>query len=227
MKTSPRISLIIYAAILLGVTACGTQTALPSSTGVVGQDTQRAPATAIVIAADPETTITNMMKAFSTAPSYHTTTTITAGGRTTTMNADVILPDRFDITTERNGNTIEMLIVGDKSYTKLKDQWVASPFDIGSMTASFADGLLKDTKISNVQFVRSDNFNGQPTNVYTFDSLYAAQGLTVESATTVWINTTTTLPVKFEIESTAAGVQSHTEQLIQYDPNIKIESPVQ
>jgi hypothetical protein len=63
--------------------------------------------------------------------------------------------------------------------------------------------------------------------VYTFDSLYAAEGLTVESATTVWIDTITVLPVKFEIESTAAGVRSHTEQLIQYDPNIKIEAPVQ
>jgi hypothetical protein len=142
------------------------------------------------------------------------------------MNADVILPDRFDITTERNGKTAEMLIVGDKSYTKVKDQWVDAPFDIGSMTASFAKGLIKDTKISNVKFVKSDKVNGQPANVYTFDSVYAAEGLTVESATTVWIDTTTGLPVKFEIESTAAGVQSHTEQLIQYDPNIKIEAPL-
>ena len=228
MKTSSGISVMIYAVILLlGMTGCGSQTALPTISTGGGQNTSTTPATAVVIAADPETTITNMMNAFSTAPSYHTTTTITANDRTTTMNADVILPDRFDITTERNGKTAEMLIVGAKSYTKVKDQWVDSPFDIGSMTASFANGLIKDTKISNVKFVKSDNVNGQPANVYTFDSLYAAEGLTVESATTVWIDTITVLPVKFEIESTAAGVRSHTEQLIQYDPNIKIEAPVQ
>ena len=227
MKTNSRISIIISAVLLLlGSTACGTQSASPVSTTTI-QDTPIPPATAVVMAVDPATTVTDMMNSFSTAPSYHSTTTITANNSTTTMNADVILPDHFDITTERNGKTVEMLIVGDKSYTKVKDQWLASPFDIGSMTASYTSGLVKDTKISNVQFVKSDTLNGQPANVYTFDSTYTTESLTVASATTVWIDTSNGLPVKFEIDSTVSGIQSHTEQLIQYDPNIKIEAPVQ
>ena len=92
------------------MTGCGSQTALPSTSTGGGQNTATVPATAIVTAADPEASITNMMNAFSTAPPYHTNTALT---------------------------------------------------------------------------------------------------------------------VKFEIESTAAGVRSHTEQFIQYDPNIKIEAPVQ
>jgi hypothetical protein len=232
MKTISRTPILLAVLVLfLAVIACGTQTAPQVSNNNGSQNTQNtqrsAPVTSAAISGDPQTTVTNILSDFTKAPPYHVTMTVTTDTSTLNMSADVILPDRFHITTERQGTTSEMLIVGDKSYNKVNGQWVASSLDIGSLTASFADGLSKDTTISNVKFVKSDTINGQPTSVYTFDSHYAVEGLTIDSSTTMWIDTSNGLPVKMQIDSNAAGIQSHTEQSIEYDPSIIIEAPTQ
>lgn len=218
--------LLALMALCLSAVACGTQATPPASTGNQNPQ-QSAPATSAAISGDPQTTVTNVLGDFTKAPPYHVTMTVTTSNSTLKMNADVILPDRYHITTDHSGKTSEMLIVGNKSYNKVNGQWVDSPFDIADLTASFTSAIGKDTTISNVQLMKTDTVNGKSANVYTFDSHYATQGLTIDASTTMWVGTDNGLPLKLEVDSTAAGIQSHTEEIIEYDPSITIEAPTQ
>lgn len=225
MKTFPKPSVMLaVTAMFLAILACGGLTASP--TGNNGsQDSQRTTTSPPPVAVDPHTAITKTFNDFAKAPPYHVTMTITTNGSTLQEHADVILPDHFHITTERNGQTTEMLIVGDKTYNKVNGRWVESPFDTAGLTSGFTDALGKDTTVSNVKFVKSDMVNGQSTRVYTYDSHYDAEGFTVDSATTMWVSTANGLPIKLEIDSHANDIQSHIEQSIEYDSGIKIEVP--
>lgn len=227
MKVNFRTPLFLTVLVLLSaVVACGTQA--PPQASNENQDTPSpAPATSAAISSDPQTTVTNVLGDFAKAPPYHVTMTVTTDTSTLNMNADVILPDRFHITSEHQGNTTEMLIVGDKSYNKVNGQWVESPFDIADLTSSFTSAIGKDTTISNVQFVKTDTVNGVSANEYTFDSHYDSQGLIVDASTTMWVGTSNGLPLKLEVDSTANDIKSHTEETIEYDPSITIEAPAQ
>jgi hypothetical protein len=181
--------------------------------------------TSVSIVVDPEVTIHNVIAATLTAPAYRTTITITSTNSLIETKAEVILPDRFHITSTRKNKTTEMIIANGKAYTKTNGAWTESTQDMSSLTASFASAVGKDTTISDVKFVKPDVVDGIPALVYSFNSLYKSGDMEVNTATMMWVDPLNGLPIKMVEDSVYSGTKSHIEQSIVYDPSITIEAP--
>ncbi len=250
MTLHRNVNIVLIALLAAALAACGSPAATPSSSApatIVATSAAPAPrsvntpvptqsaATATVEpttapaqpapAADPHTAVANAMQAMLKAPPYHTETTITSDSGTTQISGDMILPDQMHVITQRSGKTTEMIVAGGKAYLKLNDKWTVSPLNVSDLMSSIMEGFSQNTTISNVQFVKPDTVDGEPTLVYQFDSQYAAQGIQVTAATTLWLSANTGLPVKLESDGEVSGVKSHTVQTIKYDPTITIQAP--
>ena len=181
--------------------------------------------TSVSMVLDPDTTIHNVLLATLKAPAYRTTITITSTNSVSEMSADVILPDRFHITSKRNDKTSEMIIADGKTYTKTNGAWAESTQDMSNLTASFASAVGKDTTISDGKFVKPDVVDGIPALVYSFNSLYKTTDMEVNTATMMWVDPLNGLPIKMVEDRVYSGTKSHIEQSIIYDPSITIVAP--
>ena len=231
------IKLILCVLVLaIAAIACGLPSPVqsPASSPVKAPQNDSAPAqtapaeaapTSVSIVIDPDTTIHNVLTASLNAPAYRTTITITSPNSVSEMNAEVILPDRFHITSKRNDKTSEMIIAGGKTYTKTNGTWTESTQDMSNLTASFASALGKDTTISDVKFVKADVVDGIPALEYSFNSLYKTADMELNTATLMWVDPLNGLPIKMVEDSVYSGTKSHIEQSIVYDPSITIEAP--
>ena len=237
MNTKLNIKLILFTLVfVIAATACGffspvqSPSSLPENTpqdGSVPDPITPADAapTSVSIVADPDTTIHNVLTATLKSPPYRTTITITSTGSVSEMDAEVILPDRFHITSKRKDKTSEMIIVDGKTYTKTDGTWTESTQDMSDLTDSFASAVGKNTTISDVKFVKADAVDGIPALVYSFNSLYKSGDMEVNTATMMWIDPLNGLPIKMVEDSVYNGAKSHIEQSIVYDPSITIEAP--
>jgi len=159
-------------------------------------------------------------------PAFRTRTTIvhTDSGPSMLLQGEFIPPDRVHLITDRQ----ELIAILNKgTFIKPKNgSWQQSPVDMSETLLSFRDPkvidqLAKDYIKSDCKQVGSETLNGQETTIWQ----YKTSGL---SATTrIWINASDELPYKQEIEGDAAGHKSKTTQLIEYDPGIRIEPPIQ
>ncbi len=181
--------------------------------------------TSISVVTDPEKTIQNVLAASLKAPAYRTNIIITSADSVSEMNAEVILPDRFHITSKRKDKTSEMIVADGKTYTKTNATWVESTQDMSGLTSGFASAIGEDTTISDVKFVKPDVVNGKPALVYSFNSLYKSGDIQVDTATMMWVDPLNGLPIKMVEDSVFSGSKSHIERTIEYDPSISIEAP--
>ena len=230
-----RLTLFVFS-LAIAALACGfpapaqSPSALPENTPQAGS--MPAPATpaeaaptSVSIVVDADTTVHNVFEATLKSPPYRTTVTITSGDSVSEMSAEVILPDRFHITSKRKDKTSEMIIADGKTYTKTNGVWAESTQDMSGITASFASALGKDTTISDAKFVKADIVDGIPALVYSFNTLYKSGDMEVSTATMMWVDPLNGLPVKMVEDSLYSGTKSHIEQSIVYDPGISIEAP--
>ena len=224
MNTKLKIKLTLCV-LAFAVLACGLSSPVQSPSSPVGKAPAEAAPTSVSIVTDPETTIHNILTATLSSPPYRTTTTITSANSVSEMDAEVILPDRFHITSKRNDKTSEMIITGGKTYTKANGAWTESTQDMSSLTSSFASAVNKDTTISDVKFVKPDVVDGIPALVYSFNSVYKTADMEVTTATMMWVDPLNGLPIKMVEDSIYNGQKSHIEQSIVYDPTITIEAP--
>jgi hypothetical protein len=236
MNTKLNIKLALFLFVLVAAgSACGffSPVQSPSLPEIAPQNgsvpatiapVEAAPTSAAIVT-DPETTIHNVFAASLKAPAYHTSITITSANSLSEMTADVILPDRFHITSKRNNKTSEMIIADGKTYTKTNGAWTESTQDMSSLTDSFASVIGKDTTFSDVKFVKPDVVDGIPALVYSFNSLYKSGDLELTSAIMMWVDPVNGLPIKMVEDSVYSGTKSHVEQSIVYDPGITIEAP--
>jgi len=229
MNTILNIKLTIGTLVLgFAIVACGLFSPVQSPSA--SAPAQNAPAagapTSVSIVIDPETTVRNVLAATLNAPPYRTTITITSAKSVSEMNAEVILPDRFHITSKRNDRTSEMIIADGKTYTMTNGVWTASTQDMSGLTSSFVSAISKDTTISDAKLVKPDVVDGIPALVYTFNSVYKSADMEVTTATMMWVDSLNGLPIKMVEDSVYNGTKSHIEQSIVYDPSITIENPI-
>jgi hypothetical protein len=222
MITGKKIKLFaITCSLLLATLACTLSGAKPNHGG---SSSAGAPTSAILIS-DPATAIHNVLQAAVQAPAYHASLSVNSNGSTTRIEGDVILPDKFHITTTHDAKTSEFIVVGGRSYNKVNGSWAASSFDLADLAASFTGVLSQDTSITEAKFVQMDSVAGKPALVYSFNAQYKTGDLVINSATTMWVDSLSGLPVKLVVDSQASGIKSHTEEAITYDPDITIEAP--
>ncbi|HEY3345809.1 MAG TPA: hypothetical protein VGJ97_12825 [Anaerolineaceae bacterium] len=149
--------------------------------------------------------------------------TITEDGKSVTIEAVIILPDRYHITTPN----AEIVIVGDQAYTRQKTGWVKTTPDLGNLISRLI-GNLSDQAILNITdpfLSHSEMVDGIATNEYRYRTSIDMAGEAVAMDNQIWIDATNGLPIRLESTGEYAGVQSTTVQKITYDRSLKIELP--
>ena len=158
---------------------------------------------------------------------YRLKTTITSDKGTIEMNGEVNPPDQMRMQMISAGNTTEMVFMGDKGWMKVGDKWQASPISGGEMMKQIMQSVDEFAPhISNVQYVGEESLDGKPAHVYTYRMELGADMGNVKSDAKVWIDSASGRVIKSASTGDVGGAKSTTVQTIEYDANIKIESPI-
>jgi hypothetical protein len=152
----------------------------------------------------------------------HSVTT-TEDGKSEFLDGDVILPDRFHITSAG----AEILIVADQAYSKQGGSWVKLETDAGSLVSELIGDLSGQLiqGITHALLVHPEAIDGTPAHEYQYQSSVIVAGEKFVSANQIWISDASGLPVHQETSAVLSGVQTTTVQEIRYDPSIKIDAP--
>jgi hypothetical protein len=251
MNSTKTIRLVVMSllAILL-LAACGGNEPAPDAASApenspsAAQPAAAAPATAapataapaaapVQLPSDPKAAILQALRAQLTAGPYRSTTTIDMEDGAQTVVGMVIPPDRMHVSMDMGGLKTEMIYIGDKVWSKQGDEaWMASD-RMGTAGAGLMDeSMIADTEqtITEAALVGPEVVEGVDTLVYTFTTdLSKSEIMPMESISQskIWVNTATGLIIRQEIEDTTAETPSKTVQVIEYDPTITIEAPVQ
>ena len=169
--------------------------------------------------ADCKSDVDAIMQGMMHAGPYHMTMSSDAGGKTTKMEADVILPTSEHIKMDQ----MEMVILPQGSWMKRGDKWMAAP---GPMGANMLNAMMSSFKDTRSNFVCGSNevFDGQSYPVYKYDSAGEAMGIKTSSHITLYKGDNG-LPAGIVVDGTAMGTHSVSTQHIKYDPSITIEPP--
>lgn len=145
----------------------------------------------------------------------------------TVIKGIFVPPGNLHVTTATDGMQFEMIIVGERLWTKRDGKLTEAPnakVTIGKTLEQYAkDPESLGIKISDVKFVGPDVVNGTPTWVYSFVSSLPEANF--KSSGKMWIGVANGLPLKQESEGEFGGIKSKTTQTVTYDPNLKVEVP--
>ena len=172
-----------------------------------------------VACADCKSEVEAIMQATMSAGPYHMSMTSDRSGKTTKMEADVILPTSEHMKMDQ----MEMVILPQGAWMKMGGSWHSAP---GPMAANMLTNMMssfKDVR-SNVVCGSSEDFDGHSYPVYKYDSAGDVMGMKTSSHITLYMGDKG-LPVGLIVDGTAMGVHSVTTQHINYDPSITIEAP--
>jgi outer membrane lipoprotein-sorting protein len=136
------------------------------------------------------------------------------------MNLDVVLPDRFHVTSQQ----LEMILVGKTVYMKVANKWqkvATTQFDL-----SLADPgkLEKDLQsATGTKVMGTDDLNGTPAFVYQFTT--SVKGPPAQTHTyKVWIGAKDGLPRQMEVDVNTGA--KTTISFFDYNTPITINAPI-
>jgi hypothetical protein len=154
-------------------------------------------------------------------------------GKTTDMTIEYVAPDSFH---SKMGAGTEIVVVKDGSYIRGSDgKWQKSPMDMSSVVAQVlspqaVEDLAKNITVEKLKFIGPDLIDGKPMWVYQYETTMDLAGTKINSTAKVWLGILDKLPYKQEGESDSVlhkGGKTKTSGTWEYDPNIKIEAPIQ
>ena len=118
---------------------------------------------------------------------------------------------------------------------KQGEKWIKSPINMGEMMSGLLnqqniEEMLKEMDVADLKFIGLDTVNGKPTWVYQHATSMKVGEQAIKSQGKSWLGITDKLVYKMESESDSLvnkGGKTKTTVLYDYDPNIKIEAPIQ
>lgn len=140
-------------------------------------------------------------------------------GGTQDSDLEMVLPDRFHMTTSK----LEMILIGKTMYIKTGTKWqkLTQNIDLSAVDAKKLEaelGISKDVKL-----VGTDVIDGTPTFVYQYTT--TIKGPPARTTTSkVWVGMADNLPRKRETEPKAG--QKTTTTYYDYNANITINAPM-
>lgn len=201
------------------VVPTATNTPKPSATPTAAAT---ATSTAVPTPANASDSLSKLFKGWATIKSFRATSTTTGlPTGTQVTNIEVVMPDRFHLTTK----DVEMYLIGKNFYMKVANKWqkLALPqgFDLSMADLSrYASTLVTTT---NVKFVGADVVDGTPIFVYSYTSTYKGPP-PLSMNQKVWVGVLDNLPRKME-SSPKAG-QLTTTTYSDYNSAITINAPM-
>ncbi len=163
---------------------------------------------------------------------FRATITGEDGSKASKTVLEFVAPDRFHIIPSAGQ---EIIILKDATYMKQGDKWIKSPINMGEMMSGLLnqqniEAMLKEMDVADLKFVGADTVNGKPMWVYQHTTSMKAGDQTIKSQGKSWLGITDKLVYKIESEADSLvnkGSKTKTTVLYDYDPNIKIEAPIQ
>jgi hypothetical protein len=173
----------------------------------------------------PKLAVINAIRAQLDAKSFRLNSTIKSGDQSMDNIVEYEKPDRFHIISKN----YEVIAIGQKTYTLENNRWIEVPINLAKIISNVTSFTMLQTisnNIYNVQLIGNEILNGKQETVYQFDSQVKLDSAILNLVTKIWIDQSTGLPDKEEILSDLQGVKADTINVIEYDPNIKIEPPI-
>lgn len=220
---------------LSALSACGGESAPAATSTPPPAAASSAPAqpAAASLPGDPKAAVLQALRAQLTAGPYRTTTTITVDGDDQTAVATLIPPDRMHLIMDLGGMKTEMIYIGDKVWSRQGDAaWVESD-NMGTPGGALLDeAMIADTEqtITAAALAGQEQVDGVAALLYTFTTdLSRSTVMPMEGVadTKLWVDAATGRIIRQESTTTAAGTTSTTVQVVEYDPAITIEPPIQ
>ncbi|MEO9168791.1 MAG: hypothetical protein ABI230_10345 [Aestuariivirga sp.] len=169
--------------------------------------------------ADCKSDVDAIVKAMMHAGPYHMSMVSDRGGKTTKMEADVILPSSEHIKLDQ----MELVILPQGTWMKRGGSWLSAPSPLGANMLTNMMSTFKDTR-SNMVCGSSEDFDGHSYKVYKYDSAGEVMGIKTSSHITLYMGDNG-LPVGLIVDGNSMGVHSVTTEHINYDPSITIVAP--
>jgi hypothetical protein len=170
-------------------------------------------------AADLQAVVEKLLK----AGPYHTDMSMVAGGRTTDISSDVILPDRFHMTMPQG----EVVKIKDGLWMKVSGKWQAMPASVAHAIQSPIDqGIAQGMKnVKNLNCLGPQDYDGQSFTTYEFDSSGEAAGIKSKAHVIMYVDAASGLPAWMIVNGEAMGRKSTMTQHVTFDPGITITQP--
>jgi hypothetical protein len=119
----------------------------------------------------------------------------------------------------------EVIVIGSDSYVNQTGKWQKVGIDLSEQLSSQARLVTEEAlqSIKDVQKVGTEQINGKETIIYSYKTENAEAG--GETATKVWVDKNTGLPMKISVEGTVNGQKQKVSTVYNYEKPVKIEAP--
>lgn len=139
------------------------------------------------------------------------------------MEVQYNAPDRYHIKTGPG----ESVVIGSDMYSKRGDTWTKLPgmgasISIDKLRETFTEEGLK--RLSDAQALGDESVDGKPAYKYHFKIGAPSGGVPYE--TDLWVIKDTGLPAKIHV-TYSSGVLKEMTTIYTFDPNVKVEAPIQ
>ncbi len=185
--------------------------------------------------ADGANLIFDAMRAQLASKSFRMTMNTEDGDKKTTMTIEYVAPDRFHMI-QASGTEIILLKEGMYQRSTKDGPWNKLPGEMGSnivttiLDPKNIEELKNTVSVDQVKFLGPELLDGKLMWVYQYTTAVKMGDTTLNGTAKVWIGVLDKLPYRSESESDSLvnkGGKTKTTSVYQYDPNIKIEAPVQ
>lgn len=174
---------------------------------------------------DPKADIEKMAERFLSLESFRAK--MTSKG-TTTFNADLdfIAPDRFRIKTELpNGQSSEMILIGNQTFMKMGERWQKMPVDIGTKMPNMRETFTREGMkwFKEIKYVGEETADGKAAHLYSYEG--EAPGGGNEYSSQIWIGKSDGRPIKLNAVYKTGEMKS-MDIAYDYETKLTIEPPV-
>jgi hypothetical protein len=217
------------------VTAVATKPVAAGSSTAVPTKAAAEPTIASATGADSPSILEKAQRALLSSTSLRIKTTMTSSqGKVSTSVVDYVAPGALH--TIADGTEL-IVIKGAGAWQKDPNgKWIALPktFDVSATAFAFldpkqVDSLMKTVDAGKFKAAGTENIDGNPMKIYTYVTTTTSGDVVTTTTTKIWIGGMDGLPYKSESESqssAAAGEKSKTLIIYEYDPSIRIQSPI-
>jgi hypothetical protein len=172
--------------------------------------------------ADCKADVAAIFEAYKSGGPFRVEMAATANGQTTKATAEVIMPDRFRVSSRE----MEMIMVKKKAWMKIGGSWQAMPGQAAAMMGNMIEtGIAQGINdVKNVKCLGRKDYEGETYDAYSFTSTGEMMGIASTADVTMYMGDGA-LPAWMVVDGEAMGTKSKTVQKITPDASITIKPP--
>jgi len=138
---------------------------------------------------------------------------------------EAVWPDRFRVRSVTLGT--EFIAVPGGTWMNSGGSWVRMPMDMSAMTRAFSYEAMREglASITNAEVLGTEDVGGRRARVYAYDQSGTIMGIRSESRVKAWIDDSTDLMLRLEVDGRVMGQSSRTINVYDWDAEVSIEAP--